>query len=127
MCQVAYWPSTTTRYASWEGTMKPVHLRTDGSLFQLDDNVMVMSNGKTVTNANKLIGYILAKYIDGNDAKPTRSDCIDRYAFHALEKHQTFLLKTYPQVQQAPPKKPTPKAQSAAPKPPRPSRQQTRS
>jgi hypothetical protein len=107
--------------------MEPVHLRTDGSLFQLDDDVMVMSNGKTVTNANKLIGYILAEYIDGNDAEPTRSDCVDRYAFHALEKHQTFLLKTNPEVQQAPPIKPTPKVQSAAPKPPRPSSQQTRS
>ena len=47
-----------------------------------------------MTKANTLIGYILAEYIDGDDAEPTRSDCVDRYAFHALEKHQAYLLKT---------------------------------
>ncbi len=72
------------------------------SLFQLDDDVMVMSNGKTVTNTNKLIGYILAEYIHGDDAEPTRSDCVDRYACHALQKFQTFLLKTS-SVEQDPP------------------------
>jgi hypothetical protein len=46
-----------------------------------------------MTKANKLIGYILAEYIDGDEAEPTRSDCVDRNAFHALEKHNAALLK----------------------------------
>ncbi len=46
-----------------------------------------------MTKANKLIGYILAEYIDGDEAEPTRSDCVDRYAFHALEKHNATMLK----------------------------------
>ena len=96
ICRIAFWPSTKRRYASWEGTMEPVHVHADGGLYQLDDDVLLMSNGTTVTKANKLIGYILAEYIDGDNAEPTRSDCVDRYAFHALEKHQTFLQKTYP-------------------------------
>ncbi len=54
---------------------------------------MVVSEAKRITKANKLIGYILAEYIDGDDAEPTRSDCVDRYAFQALEKHNTFTLK----------------------------------
>ncbi len=90
ICRIAYWPSTQKRYASWEGTMKPVHLHPDGTLYRLDDGVICLSNGKTMTKADKLIGYILAEYIDGDDSEPTRLDCVDRYAFHALEKHQAF-------------------------------------
>ena len=94
ICRVAYWPSTKTRYASWEGTMEPVHVdQDDGSLYQLDEDVVVVSEAKRITKANKLIGYIQAEYIDGDDAEPTRSDCVDRYAFQALEKHNTFTLK----------------------------------
>jgi hypothetical protein len=96
ICRVAYWPSTKTRYASWEWTMELVHVQDDGSLYQLDDDVVKLTGGKIVTKANKLIGYILAEYTDGDDADPTRSDCVDRYAFHAVEKHQNFLLKTSP-------------------------------
>jgi hypothetical protein len=94
ICRIAFWPSSKTRYASWEGTMEPIHVHLDGSLYRLDDDVVRLSNGKTMTKANKLIGYILAEYINGDDAEPTRSDCVDRYAFHALEKHQAYLLKT---------------------------------
>jgi hypothetical protein len=46
-----------------------------------------------MTMANKLIGNILAEYIDGDDNEPTRSDCVDRYVFRALEKHNAGLLK----------------------------------
>jgi hypothetical protein len=49
-----------------------------------------------VTKADKLIGYILAEYIDGDDAEPTRFDCVDRYAFNAKEKHHAYLLKKRP-------------------------------
>ena len=56
-----------------------------------------------MTRANKLIGYILAEYIDGDDAEPTRSDCVDRYyAFNAIEKHHAYLLKTLRPAQVCP-------------------------
>ena len=94
ICRIAYWPSTTKRYASWEGTMEPVHLHHDGTVYRLDDDVIRLSNGKTMTKADKLIGYILAEYIEGDDCEPTRSDCVDRYAFHALEKHEAFTARS---------------------------------
>ena len=93
ICRIAFWPSTKARYASWEATMEPIHVHHDDSLFCLDDDVVQLSNGKTMTKANKLIGYILAEYIDGDDAEPTRSDCVYRYAFHALQKHHAYMLK----------------------------------
>ena len=93
ICRIAFWPSTKTRYASWEGTMEPIHVHPDGALYRLDDDVVHLSNGKTMTKADKLIGYILAEYIDGDDNEPTRSDCVDRYVFRALEKHNAGLLK----------------------------------
>jgi hypothetical protein len=93
ICRIAFWPSTKTRYASWEGTMEPIHVHPDGTLYRLDDDVVHLSNGKTMTKADKLIGYILAEYIDGDDNEPTRSDCVDRYVFRALEKHNAGLLK----------------------------------
>jgi hypothetical protein len=115
ICRVAYWPSTKTRYASWEGTMEPVHVdQADGSLYQLDEDVVQVSDAKRITKANKLVGYILAEYIDGDDAEPTRSDCVDRYAFQALEKHNTFTLKC------ATLKEATPTPKSAPHVPPRP-------
>ncbi len=74
--------------------MEPVHVdQDDGSLYQLDEDVVQVSEAKRITKANKLVGYILAEYIDGDDAEPTRSDYVDRYAFQALEKHKTFTLK----------------------------------
>ena len=74
--------------------MEPVHGHPDGTLYRLDEDVVRLSNGATMTRANKLIGYILAEYIDGDDAEPTRSDCVDRYAFNAIEKQHAYLLKT---------------------------------
>ncbi len=74
--------------------MEPVHLYPDGSLYPLDDDVIHLSNGKTMTKADKLIGYILVEYIDGDEAEPTRSDCVDRYAFRALAKHHAYMDKT---------------------------------
>jgi hypothetical protein len=74
--------------------MEPVHEHPDGTLYRLDDDVVRLSNGATMTMANKLIGYILADYIDGDDIEPTRSNCVDCYAFNALEKYHAYLLKT---------------------------------
>ncbi len=104
ICRVACWPSTKTRHASLEGTMEPVHVdQADGSLYQLDEDVVQLSDDKQISKANKLIGYILAEYINGDDADPIRFDCVGRYAFHALEKHCNFILKSAP-LKEAPPK-----------------------
>jgi hypothetical protein len=96
ICKIAYWPSTASRYASWEGTMEPVHLRTDGTVFMHDDDVVRCSNARIMTKAKAYLGYILAEYVDGDEAEPTRSDCVDRYIMNALQKHEAFLHKTRP-------------------------------
>ena len=96
ICKIAYWPSTAARYASWEGTMEPVHLHKDGTVFMLDEDVVRCSKGRIMTKAKAYLGYILAEYIDGDDAEPTRSDCVDRYMMNSLEKHEAFLQKTRP-------------------------------
>ncbi len=51
ICKIAYWPSTKTRYELGKG------------LWSLYMYILT------------LIGYILAEYIDGDEAEPTRSDC----------------------------------------------------
>jgi hypothetical protein len=96
ICKIAYWPSTASRYASWEGTMEPVHLRTDGTVFMHEDDVVRCSNARIMTKAKAYLGYILAEYVDGDEAEPTRSDCVDRYIMNALQKHEAFLHKTRP-------------------------------
>ncbi len=50
--------------------MEPVHKHPDGTLYQIDDDVVRLSNGAMITMANKLIGYILAEYIDSDDTEP---------------------------------------------------------
>jgi hypothetical protein len=62
----------------------------------LDEDVVRCSNGRIMTKAKAYLGYILAEYIDGDDAEPTRSNCVDRYMMNSLEKHEAFLQKTRP-------------------------------
>jgi hypothetical protein len=88
ICRIAFW------HASWEGTMEPIHVHPDGALYRLDDDVVHLSNGKTMTMANKLIGYILAESIDGDDNEQMRSDCVDRYVFRRPRKAQCRPAKT---------------------------------
>ncbi len=76
--------------------MEPIHVHADGSIYMNDDDVVRCSNGKKLTKAKCLLGYILAEYIEGDDAGPTRSDCVDRYVMNALKKHYAFTLKTRP-------------------------------
>jgi hypothetical protein len=40
-----------------------------------------------------LLGYILAQYIDGDDAEPTRTECVDLYIENAMEKLKAYLFK----------------------------------
>jgi hypothetical protein len=40
-----------------------------------------------------LLGYVLAQYIDGDDAEPTRSECVDLYIENALDTMKAYLFK----------------------------------
>jgi hypothetical protein len=93
ICKIAYWNSSRTRNACWEATMEPVRLSTDGHHFVHDDDVVVMSTGQRITKANALLGYLLAEYVDGDDAEPTRSDCVDKYVMDAMQKHVAYTSK----------------------------------
>ena len=93
ICKIAYWNSTRTRNACWEATMEPVQLSPDGKPFVHDDDVVIMSSGQRLTKANALLGYVLAEYVDGDDAEPTRSDCVDKYVTDAMQKHVAYTSK----------------------------------
>ncbi len=71
MCKIAYWDSTRKRNASWEATMEPVHVSPEGSVFIHDDDAVVMSAGIRVTKASALLGYVLAEYVDDDEAELT--------------------------------------------------------
>jgi hypothetical protein len=44
-----------------------------------------------LTKSSKLLGYILAQYVDGDEEDPTRTDCVDLYIENAVPKHRAFL------------------------------------
>ena len=46
-----------------------------------------------MTKAKVLLGYILAQYIDGDDAEPTRTECVDLYIENAMEKLKAYVFK----------------------------------
>ncbi len=59
-----------------------------------EEDVVRCSNGQLMTKAKAYLGYILVEYIDGDEAEPTRSDCVDRYIMNSLQKHEAFVAKT---------------------------------
>ena len=44
-----------------------------------------------MTKSSKLVGYILAQYIDGDEEAPTRTECVDLYIEDAVPKHRAYL------------------------------------
>jgi hypothetical protein len=74
--------------------MEPIHLASDSTIYMREEDVVRCSNGKLMTRAKAFLGYILAEYVDGDDAEPTRSDCVDRYIMNALQKHAAFVQKS---------------------------------
>jgi hypothetical protein len=44
-----------------------------------------------LTKSNKLLGYILAQYVDGDEEDPTCTECVDLYIEDAVPKHRAFL------------------------------------
>ncbi len=68
-----------------------------------------------MTKAKAYLGYILAEYIDGDEAEPTRSDCVDRYIMNSLQKHEAFVSKTrYANEARCPSRSPTRDAASSS-------------
>jgi hypothetical protein len=90
---IAYWPSTQKRYANWEATLEPIHLRPSGLFEVADEDTILGPSGARITKSKALIGYILAQYIDGDEEEPTRSDCVDDYIENAIEKLNAYLFK----------------------------------
>ncbi len=77
ICNIAYWTSTKSRYANWEATLEPVSLLPSGEFAVPDEHTIVGPKGARVTRSKALLGYVLARYIDGDEEEPTRSDCVD--------------------------------------------------
>ena len=73
--------------------MEPVHVSKDDTFIIHDDDAVVMTCGKRLVKARSLIGYVLAEYVDGDDADPTRTDCVDKYIMDALVKHHAYSAK----------------------------------
>ena len=91
---IAYWTSTSKRYANWEATLEPVNLLPSGEFEVPEEHTVLGPNGVRLTKSKVLLGYVLAQYIDGDDEEPTRSDCVDLYIENAIEK-----LKAYHSIQ----------------------------
>ena len=90
---IAYWTSTTKRFANWEATLEPVNLLPSGEFAVPDEHIVLGPNGVRLTKSKVLLGYVLAQYIDGDDAEPTRSECVDLYIENAIEKLKAYLFK----------------------------------
>jgi hypothetical protein len=73
--------------------MEPVHVSADGSLFDHDDDAVVLSCGKRLAKDRALLGYILAEYVHG-DAEHTRTNYVDKYMMYALDKHHAYTAKS---------------------------------
>jgi hypothetical protein len=54
------------------------------TFFVHDDDAVVMTCGKRFVKARSLVGYVLAEYVEGDDADPTRTDCVDKCIMNAL-------------------------------------------
>ncbi len=71
-------------------------MRIDNDTFIIhDDDAVVMTCGKRLVKAKSLIGYVLAEYVDGDGADPTRTDCVDKYIMDALAKHHAYTAKSH--------------------------------
>ena len=90
---IAYWTSTSKRYANWEATLEPVNLLPSGKFEVPEEHTVLGPNGVRLTKSKVLLGYVLAQYIDGDDEEPTRSDCVDLYIENAIEKLKAYLFK----------------------------------
>jgi hypothetical protein len=93
VAHIVYWTSTKNRYANWEATLEPIHLNSDGLFYVADEDVVIGPKGVRLTKAKVLLGYILAQYIDGDDAEPTRTECVDLYIENAMEKLKAYVFK----------------------------------
>ncbi len=59
---IAYWTSTSKRYANWEATLEPVNLLPSGDFEVPDENTVLGPNGVRLTKSKVLLGYVLTQY-----------------------------------------------------------------
>ncbi len=119
ICKIAYWESTRKRNASREATMEPVHVSPECSVFIHDDDTIVMSAGRRLTKASALICYVLAEYVDGDEAEPIRTNCVDKYVMDSLEKKTSRTRQKPPATAN---RLPTVRTSLSPPRPSRPNR-----
>ncbi len=62
-----------------------------GKPFVADDDVVPGPREMQLTKSGRLLGYILAQYIDGDDEDPIRTECVNLYIEDALPKHRAYL------------------------------------
>ncbi len=93
VCNIAYWTSTKNRFANWKATSEPIHLDPDGLFYVADEDVVLGPKDVRLTKAKVLLGYILAQYIDGDDAEPTRTECVDLYIENTMDKLKACVFK----------------------------------
>jgi hypothetical protein len=101
VCNIAYWSSTRNRFANWEATLELIHFDPDGLFYGADEDVVLGPKGVRITRAKVLLGYI-----DGDDAEPTRTECVDLYIENAMNKLKAYVFKlqqhagkTVPEIQ----------------------------
>ena len=73
--------------------MEPVHEGDLGDIYVADDNIVIGTQGIRLTKAKALLGYVLAQYIDGDNAEPTTSELVDILMLDALAKHRLYSSK----------------------------------
>ena len=57
VCNIAYWTSTTKRYANWEATLEPVDLLASGLFEVPDEHTVLGPKGVRLTKSKALLGY----------------------------------------------------------------------
>ena len=67
-------------------TLEPVDLLASGLFEVPDEHTVLGPKGVRLTKSKALLGYVLAQYKDGDEAEPTRSECLDLYIENALVK-----------------------------------------
>jgi hypothetical protein len=71
-----------------------VHLDTLGESFVADEDAILGPRGMRLTKSGRLLGHILAQYIDGDNEDLVRTECVLvdlSYIEDALPKHRAYL------------------------------------
>ena len=87
---IAYWTSTTKRFANWEVTLEPVNLMPSGEFAVPEEHIVLGPNGVRLTKSKVLLGYVLAQYIEN------AVDKLKAYLFKILQSQNAKHAKDSP-------------------------------